>query len=124
MADIGKVDCLLWVGSVSSPMREAAARLLEAISVSSPPHCGRRIQSFPTAALADEGAFVFDKRMAGYGAEPTPERPTDDGVVNLPRVRRNAGGCDFRSEASRRILGLFGEFAPGNEPCCKLFAIQ
>ena len=46
------------------------------------------------------------------------------GVVNLPRVRRNAGRCDFRSEASRRILGLFGEFAPGNEPCCKLFAIQ
>jgi hypothetical protein len=29
-------------------------------------------------ATADEGAFVFDKRMAGYGAEPTPERPTDD----------------------------------------------
>ncbi|MCX4149839.1 MULTISPECIES: hypothetical protein [Paraburkholderia] len=28
-------------------------------------------------AKADEGAFVFDRRMAGYGAEPTPERPTD-----------------------------------------------
>ena len=27
--------------------------------------------------MADEGAFVFDNRMAGYGAEPTPERPTD-----------------------------------------------
>jgi hypothetical protein len=29
-------------------------------------------------ALADEGTFVSDYRMAGYGAEPTPERPTDD----------------------------------------------
>jgi len=31
-----------------------------------------------TAASADEGAFAFDSRMAGYGAEATPERPTDD----------------------------------------------
>ena len=29
-------------------------------------------------AMADEGALVFDSRMAGYGAEPTTERPTDD----------------------------------------------
>ena len=28
--------------------------------------------------VADEGAFVFDNRMAGYGAEPTLERPIDD----------------------------------------------
>ena len=30
------------------------------------------------AGMADEGAFVFDNRLAAYGAEPTPERPTDD----------------------------------------------
>jgi hypothetical protein len=28
--------------------------------------------------MADEGTVVSDYRMAGYGAEPTPERPTDD----------------------------------------------
>jgi hypothetical protein len=28
--------------------------------------------------MADEGAFIFDNRMAGYGAEPTLERPIDD----------------------------------------------
>ena len=42
------------VGSVSSPMREAAARLPEAVSVSSPPHCGRKTQSVPTVVLADD----------------------------------------------------------------------
>jgi predicted sulfurtransferase len=29
-------------------------------------------------AMADGGAFVFDNRMADYGAEPTSERPTDE----------------------------------------------
>jgi hypothetical protein len=32
----------------------------------------------PTTAKADEGAFVFDNPMAGYGAKLTPERATDD----------------------------------------------
>lgn len=31
-----------------------------------------------TAVMTDEGAFVFNNRTAGYGAEPPPERPTDD----------------------------------------------
>jgi hypothetical protein len=56
-----------WVGSVSSPMQEAAVRLLDGATVSSPSHCGRRTQSFPTAALADKGVLVVNKRMAGYG---------------------------------------------------------
>jgi hypothetical protein len=30
------------------------------------------------AASADEGAFGVDSGMAACGAEPTPERPTDD----------------------------------------------
>lgn len=30
------------------------------------------------SGLADDGAFIFDNRMAGSEAKPTPERPTDD----------------------------------------------
>jgi hypothetical protein len=29
------------------------------------------------AIRADEGAFIIDNQMAGYGAKRTPERPTD-----------------------------------------------
>ena len=47
-----------------------------------------------------------------------------EGVVNLPRARWHDGRCDDRSERRRRILGKFGEFAPCNEPGCKLFAIE
>jgi len=47
---------------------------------------GIEIRSFEVAAsgdasmtaMVDEGPLVFDSRMAGSGAEPTPERPTDD----------------------------------------------
>jgi hypothetical protein len=46
------------------------------------------------------------------------------GIVKLPRVRRQDSRRDDWSEGSRRILGEFGEFAPCNELCCKLFAIQ
>jgi hypothetical protein len=28
--------------------------------------------------MADERTYVFDKRMADYGAEPTPECPADE----------------------------------------------
>ena len=66
------------VESVSSPMLEAAVELLDAAIISCPPYCRRRTRPVPMAAKADERAFVFDNRMAGYGAEPTPERPTDD----------------------------------------------
>jgi hypothetical protein len=63
-------------------------------------------------ATADEGAFVFDNRMAGYGAEPTRERPSDDacerrfmvaelsrmwiGCENNQRVARSAPQIHFR----------------------------
>ncbi len=30
------------------------------------------------SGLADDGAIIFDNRMAGSEAKPTPERPTDD----------------------------------------------
>ena len=41
-----------------------------------------------------------------------------------PRVRRDDGRYDCRSESSRRILCEFGEFTPRNEPSCELFAIE
>jgi len=39
---------------------------------------GRIFVDVRTAALTVQVAFVFDNRMTGYGAEPTPERPIDD----------------------------------------------
>jgi hypothetical protein len=48
----------------------------------------------------------------------------DDGVVNLPRVRRHDGRRDDWSESDQRILGDFGEFAPRDEPRSELFAIE
>jgi len=35
------------------------------------------------ALAADEGVLVFDNRMAGSGAEPTPECPSDDACERL-----------------------------------------
>jgi hypothetical protein len=49
---------------------------------------------------------------------------TGEGIVNLPRVRRQEVRSEEWSESSRRILGDFGEFAPCNEPGCELFAIE
>jgi hypothetical protein len=51
------------------------------------------LHDYPSAF--DEGAFCFDNRLTGYGAaEPTPERPTDDGsgrrnmaALSLPWMR-------------------------------------
>lgn len=45
------------------------------------------------AALANEGGFSVDNRMAGYRAEPTPEWSTDD-------------ACERRLVAERRLLRL------------------
>jgi hypothetical protein len=59
-------------------MQEPAVGLLYAAIASNPPHCGRRTRSVPTAALADDGAFIFDNREAGYGPKPTHARPIDD----------------------------------------------
>ena len=42
-----------WVGSVSSLMQEAAVRLLDAATVSNPPHCRRRTRPAPMSAKAD-----------------------------------------------------------------------
>jgi hypothetical protein len=39
---------------------------------------GHLLGRIQLTASADEGAFVFDEGMDGYGAEPTPERPADD----------------------------------------------
>jgi len=57
---------LSWVGSVSSLMQNAAVRLRDADTFSNLPHCRRRTQPIPTAAPADDGAFIFDNRMAVY----------------------------------------------------------
>jgi putative transposase len=46
------------------------------------------------------------------------------GVVNLPSVRRHGGECGEWSEASRRFLGEFGEFAPCDESGSELFAAK
>jgi hypothetical protein len=59
-------------------MKEAAVELLDAAIVSCPPYCRRRTRPIPMAAKADERAFVFYGWVAGYGPEPTLERPTDD----------------------------------------------
>jgi hypothetical protein len=42
------------------------------------------------SGMAHEGAFVFDNRTAGYGAEPTPECPTGDAyeLRFVPVLRR------------------------------------
>jgi hypothetical protein len=53
-----------------------------------PPRSGLIIAECRASTMADEGAFVFDSRMAGYGAEPTPERPTDYACE-----RRLVAGC-------------------------------
>jgi hypothetical protein len=45
-------------------MQEAAVRLLDAVTVSSPPHCGRRTQSSATSALAEDPSADVSKRMA------------------------------------------------------------
>jgi hypothetical protein len=60
--------------------------------------------------MADEGAFVFDSRMAGYGAEPTPERPTDYACerrlvaegLNRSRGRGSGQRVRFRSSTRKR----------------------
>lgn len=46
------------------------------------------------------------------------------GVENLPKVNRHNGRRDDGSEGRRRILVEFGEFAPGNDPGCELFATK
>jgi hypothetical protein len=47
-----------------------------------------------------------------------------EGFVNLSQAMRNDGREAHPSESVGRILGKFGEFAPGNESCRKLFAIE
>ncbi|SAL67372.1 hypothetical protein AWB69_07725 [Caballeronia udeis] len=49
---------------------------------------------------ADEGAFVFDNPMAGYGAKLTPERQTDDACE-----RRVVAACcpTRRAQIDRRV---------------------
>jgi hypothetical protein len=47
-----------------------------------------------------------------------------DGIVNLPKVRRQAVRSKEWSESSRWILGDFGEFSPCSEAGCELFAIE
>ncbi len=51
-----------WVGSVSSSMQEAAVRLLDAVTVSSPPHCGGRTQFFPTAAPPPTSSHLYRRK--------------------------------------------------------------
>ena len=46
------------------------------------------------------------------------------GSVNLSRLRRKDGRKRRPSERVGRILGDFGEFAPGNESRRELFAIE
>ena len=46
------------------------------------------------------------------------------GFVNLSEVRRSDERDTHPSESVGRILGEFGEFAPVNESCRKLFAIE
>jgi glycine cleavage system H protein len=61
----------------------------------------------------------------GLAGEPDSiNRAPYESVVNLPSARRHGDRCDDGSEASRRILGEFGEFTPCNEPGCELFAIK
>jgi len=43
-----------WVGSVSSLMQKAAVRLLDAATVSNPPHCRRKTQPTPMSATAED----------------------------------------------------------------------
>jgi len=46
------------------------------------------------------------------------------GFVKLTRMRRHGGRCDECSESDRRILGDFGDFAPGDKSISELFAIK
>jgi len=54
MSGIERLDRPLWVGSVSSLMQKTAVRLLDAATVSDPPHCCRRTWAAPTSAMADK----------------------------------------------------------------------
>jgi hypothetical protein len=72
------------------------------------------------SALADEGAFVFDNRMAGYGAEPPPECPTDDAcerqvmaefgpsTLNRNCANYRFGGTGEKEEKSPSLSGNRG----------------
>jgi hypothetical protein len=66
-------------------------------------------------ALATEPR-IWRHRLAAKTSSP--------GVVNLPSVRRHGGECGEWSEASRRFLGEFGEFAPCDESGSELFAAK
>jgi hypothetical protein len=76
--------------------------------------------------------------IGAYGVPQTGRRPTRSfpqhagrvhlhrrrGSVNLSRLRRKDGRKKRPSERVGRILGDFGEFAPGNESRRELFAIE
>lgn len=67
--------------------------------------------------MADEGAFVFDNWMVGYGVELTPERPTDDacerrfmaelGPTPTGSDRPGANIPGARSRTSHRVRSFF-----------------
>lgn len=93
----------------------------------------------PIALSADagSGATVADRHMAGGGgADQVHYRLYQNTSYSIAWVGGFAGRCqlavretkrrrcDDDLETSRRILGEVGEFAPRNEPCCKLFAIK
>ena len=58
------------------------------------------------AASADEGAFVFINRMAGYVVKPTLERPRDDACERLFLARQ----ATARRALQTLHLCLFGHF--------------
>ena len=79
-------------------------------------HCLHRTQCTPMSAQADERVFVLYDGMAGYGAESTLERPTDDacerrfvaeGVSKLKITRFFGGRGATPPEVPRGLYSAF-----------------
>lgn len=58
-----KVRTVVRVESVNSLMQEAAVRVLDASTVSNPPHCRRRTQAASMSAMADNAPVATNSEL-------------------------------------------------------------
>jgi len=86
---------------------EAAAQLIDTRDQQSAALPTSKHGLCPNVGKADEGAFVFDNRMAGYGAEPTPKRPTDNSCERrFVAARRPCLAANLLSQRRQIYCGL------------------
>src|ERR1700682_653109 len=106
----------------------AAAQCPITLSVSSKTANNTRFEICPPCIVVagDVGGKIAE--AAGKDKPPIQSAPVSGlcqrGSVNLSRLRRKDGRKKRPSERVGRILGDFGEFAPGNESRRELFAIE